>query len=312
MWAARALLCLWLCARASWGISLSAGPPSRQNAKPHLQFTSHHKTGSVLSEGLLSCVRGFENDPGRLPDCGMPMVYWHHWNGTIPDGCDKVVHFVRHPVDIVRSAYLYHRRTPPMGGATEPWEQQYLSETLGEERTRQLLSEHGLDELLGETVSEFLLRAPAEAGLQVVMLGIGGESVVEMKSSWRATRHDPRVHTICMADTWSGFDDMVRRMLRFIGSEEVAPGGDVAECFRRRDPQYLRDNDHITHNFVSHSEVQRLMDAIAVLDRDKFDGNFTKGGLAGWCGPDSQAGFAARGHAVDGGIDPRLLTDELA
>ena len=97
--------------RPADGVSIARDP--RQG----IMFTSHHKTGTVLSLELEVCFVGGHNASSNMRQLARRCKESRtlddlNWNGFVPSDCARLVHFVRTPREIVRSGYLYHRKVP--------------------------------------------------------------------------------------------------------------------------------------------------------------------------------------------------------
>jgi len=256
-----------------------------------IMFTSHHKTGTNLGLELESCFAG---DTGMTRDLSTQArrcietrtLADLNWDGTVPPNCDRVVHFVRTPREIVRSAYLYHRQQPPV----EPWLAFPAVQILGEAVPNNPF-------LAGETYNQYLLRVPMTVGVYAEMKQQVGDNFQKLESSYNATKDDPRVRTVCLEDAWGDFEGMIRGLAFHL---MLPYSGGIRSCSEQHDPGKHTFGTHTTHGTLTHSEMAQLRHTIASLDDEWFGGRFGKSPLSTMCGSKVTARRNQRDEWLDG------------
>jgi len=240
-----------------------------------IMFTSHHKTGTNLGLELESCFAGdleTTRDLALLAKrCKESRTLSDlNWDGVIPPDCDRVVHFVRTPREVVRSAYLYHRQQPPV----EPWLAFPAEQILGEAVPNNPF-------LAGETYNQYLVRLPITVGVYAEMKFQFEDNFHKMEASYNASQDDPRVRTVCLEDAWADFEGMVKGVAVHL---TLPYSTGVQSCTQRHDPSKHTFGTHTTQHTLSHAEVAQLRNTIARLDEDWFDGRFGKSPVSSQCG----------------------------
>jgi len=254
-------------------------------------FASHHKTGTNLGLELESCFAG---DPEITRDLSLQAkrCLEHrtlddlNWDGIIPPGCDRVVHFVRTPREVVRSAYLYHRQQPPV----EPWLAFPAEQILGEAVPNNPF-------LSGETYNQYLVRVPIPVGVYAEMKLQFGDNFGKMEASYNATKDDPHVRTVCLEDAWMDYGVMIRRIASHL---KLPYSTEVQSCTEQHDPSKHTFGTHTTHGTLSQTEMAQLRSTIARHDKDWFDGRFGKSPVASMCGSKVNERHNQRDQWLDG------------
>jgi len=239
-----------------------------------IMFTSHHKTGTNLGLELEACFAGLSSLTEDLRDraerCKEERTLDDlTWDGSVPPGCDRLVHFVRTPREVVRSAYLYHRQQPPV----EPWLALPAAEILGE-----AVADNPF--LPGETYNQYLVRVPVHVGVYAEMKFQFEDNFKTMEVSYNASKGDPRVQTMCLEDAWMNYETMVSNM----SSHLTLPYNEgVQRCSERHNPSKHTFGTHTTHGALTQEEVKELRQLIAQHDEMWFDGRFGKSPVADMC-----------------------------
>jgi hypothetical protein len=254
-------------------------------------FTSHHKTGTVLSLELEVCFVG-----GRNASSDMRVLARRckesrtlddlNWNGFVPPDCARLVHFVRTPREIVRSGYLYHRKVP----AVEMWLLRPAESIMGE-----AVPDNPF--LPGETYHDYLLRVPYTVGVYAEMKSFSGQVLMDMENAYQASKDDPRVLTQCLEEGWIGYEDMVRKVADHL---DLPLYDEVRRCAARHDPSKHSFTSHVTQGDLAPEEMAQLRDIIARHDEEWFGGRFGSSPLATFC---RAAGTMGRMAAAGRGLD---------
>jgi len=271
--------------RPADGVSIARDP--RQG----IMFTSHHKTGTVLSLELEVCFVG-----GRNASSSMRVLAKRckesrsledlNWNGWVPLDCARLVHFVRNPREIVRSGYLYHRKVP----AVEMWLLRPALEIMGE-----AVPDNPF--LPDETYHDYLQRVPYTVGVYAEMKSFSGQVLADMENAHQASRDDPRVLTMCLEEGWIGYEDMVRKVADHL---DLPMNDEVSRCAARHNPSKHNFASHVTQNALAPDEMAQLRDIIARLDEEWFGGRFGSSPLATLCRATGTIGrMAAAGRGLE-------------
>jgi len=249
-------------------------PPARPQDIVRIMFTGHHKTGTNLGLELEACFAGMtgytEDLKSRAKRCKEQRTLDDlEWDGSVPPSCDRVVHFVRTPREVVRSAYLYHRQQPPV----EPWLARPAVEILGE-----AVPDNPF--LPGETYNQYLVRVPIHVGLYAEMKFQSEDSFKTMAVSYNASKGDPRVETVCLEDAWMEYETLISNM----SSHLTLPYNEgVQRCSERYNPSKYTFGTHTTHGTLTQAEMSELRQIIAQHDEMWFDGRFGKSPIADMC-----------------------------
>jgi len=239
-----------------------------------IMFTSHHKTGTNLGLELEACFAGLSSLTEDLRDraerCKEERTLDDlTWDGSVPPSCDRLVHFVRTPREVVRSAYLYHRQQPPV----EPWLDRPAVEILGEAAPNNPF-------LPDETYNQYLARVPVHVGVYAEMKFQSDDNFKSMEVSYNASKGDPRVQTVCLEDAWMNYETLVSN----ISSHLTLPYNEgVQKCSERHNPGKYTFGTHTTHGTLTHEEMTELRQIIAQHDEMWFDGRFGKSPIADMC-----------------------------
>lgn len=266
--------------RPADGVSIARDP--RQG----IMFTSHHKTGTVLSLELEVCFVGGHNASSNMRQLARRCKESRtlddlNWNGFVPSDCARLVHFVRTPREIVRSGYLYHRKVP----AVEMWLLRPAVSIMGE-----AVPDNPF--FPGETYHAYLQRVPYTVGLYAEMKSFSGQVLADMESSYQASKDDPRVLTLCLEEGWTGYDDMVRKVADHL---DLPLEDEVSGCAAGHDPSKHKFANHVTQNSLAPDEMAHLRDIIAHHDEEWFGGRFGSSPLAALCSATGTMGRMASG-----------------
>jgi hypothetical protein len=248
--------------------------PGRQGDVVQIMFTSHHKTGTNLGLELEACFAGVSDLTSDLTSKAKRCKEERTlddltWDGAVPHGCDRLVHFVRTPREVVRSAYLYHRQRPPV----EPWLARPAVDILGEAVPDNPFSP-------GETYNQYLARVPIPVGLYAEMKFQFADNFKTMEVAYNVSKDDSRVQTVCLEEAWQNYEEMVRKM----ASHLKLPYNDgVQKCTERHNPSEHTFGTHTTHGTLTQAETAELRQVIANHDEKWFDGRFGKSALADMC-----------------------------
>jgi hypothetical protein len=262
----------------------------------NIMFASHHKTGTNLGLELESCFAGdpeieaaqvFRDLAVQAKRCKEQRTLDDlNWDGIIPPDCDRVVHFVRTPREVVRSAYLYHRQQPPV----EPWLARPAEEIMGEAVPNNPF-------LAGETYNQYLIRVPVPVGVYAEMKLQYDGNVKKMEASYNSSKDDPRVYTMCLEDAWMDYEGMVRKMASHL---KVPYSTEVQSCSERHNPGQHTFGTHTTHGTLTQTEMAHLRSTIVRHDEDWFDSRFGKSPVASMCGPKIKDRRTQRDEWLDG------------
>lgn len=278
------------------------------NPKHYPILASHHKTGTVLAlemawalSGVLNCTTlpqtewlsswGWEGwrKQGKAPCFEVLM----HWSGELPGPgqlpaatpAARVVHFLRDPLSMCASAYVYHKTL-----ADERWHDQPLEDSCGKASLLSTLCPvigRGAipAALANESYSEMLKRLPEEQGL-LVELQRCQVDIQEMSKAFEASRNNANVSTVCLEDVtedsarFSHF--WTQQVLNFYGFGKLE---DLPDKQRRKLIDEVAKYDlrsgkcetcvtHVTSSSDSAGEqARRAMEAkLAQIDSEYFQG----------------------------------------
>jgi len=239
-----------------------------------IMFASHHKTGTNLGLELEACFAGVSpltaDMASKAKRCKEERTLDDlTWDGTIPPSCDRLVHFVRTPREVVRSAYLYHRQLPPV----EPWLARPAVEILGE-----AVPDNPF--FPGETYNQYLARVPIPVGVYAEMKFQFEDNFRTMELAYNASKDDSRVQTVCLEDAWMNYEKMVSDMARHL---KLPCSKSVRRCTEQHNPGKHTFGTHTTHGTLTQTETAQLREIIAQHDEMWFDGKFGKSPLADMC-----------------------------
>lgn len=247
---------------------------ARRDDIVQIMFTSHHKTGTNLGLELEACFAGLssftEDLKSKAKRCKEERTLDDlTWNGSVPPGCDRLVHFVRTPREVVRSAYLYHRQRPPV----EPWLARPAVEILGE-----AVPDNPF--FPDETYNQYLSRVPIHVGVYAEMKFQFEDNFKTMELSYNVSKDDSRVQTVCLEDAWMSYEKMISSMASHL---KLPYNKGIEKCTEAHNPGKYTFGTHTTHGTLTQTELSELRQIIAQLDEMWFDGRFGKSPVADMC-----------------------------
>lgn len=235
------------------------------------RFVTYHKTGSVLAQSVLrSC----------LPDADIDLNIHGEFSATMP-----VLHFVRDPAAIVRSAYDYHLQS------TEPW----LFEPAHHYHV--VKNDAKLLEWYNETESyqEYLTKVPLWVGVRAEFIRCTAEIDAMFVNTKKCFRNTTECKQVCLEDFTSSSHKYLmtwRSVLDFLGLDRSS-----MECiggFDMLNPSYRGSQTHSTTK--KDLEASKIYEWFADLDLEFKGGAYREGSELLGCAPVS---FRASSHLDD-------------
>lgn len=229
-------------------------------------FAAHHKTGTLLAKEVAACL----NHHGQL----FVNVSNHYEGEDATQNFTKIVHFVRNPVSVIVSSFLYHR------DKGERWGNWH-----GSAKSIVNNSFMGKDEIeIGdrETYKELLNRVTTERGLLIEIrrflrppsysgqASMFGHEALQMRAAHNSCLQRGRTCVaVCLEDFMrnsSSFNASWSKALEHIGVNLDAPDrAKLRECVARADVHsgtFAGHEEHVTENAVTpagHAKLERLV-----------------------------------------------------
>jgi len=265
----------------------SARRRRREAEQIGIAFTMHHKTGTYLGLELERCCVENGETHNSFRRCLGNVSSEVFWKGVVPHDCSRIVHFVRSPIEIALSSYLYHRQQPPPESwlarpvescQANPWKECIPKEAVPDNHPS----------ITGETYNEYLNRVPMSAGVHMDMMATSFPILKEMEKAYLVSQSDPRVLTMCLEDSWADFEGMATRIATFL---DLPFSEGFRSCSELHDPSKHTFGTHTTSGSLTRGEENKLRDMIHFHDQKWFNGRFNASPLAAICGkPKDKAG----------------------
>lgn len=210
------------------------------------RFVVYHKSGWMLSWSVRRrCLR---NDTVTFANAGQ-----------FPDMIEvPVVHFVRDPIHMVKSAYLYHQKSiEPFLKKTNYSPELFVKDPL-------LGSEWRED----ETFQEFLLRLPMQLGVRAQYLQSYHSIQEKMMPNWvNCTAHADLCKQACLEDFMKSSESYNRTwlsILDFLGMDHSYM--DCISDFDMNSASFNGDREHTTSSDLSVNDENKILQYVLEAD----------------------------------------------
>lgn len=254
----------------------AACSPARNLTGQRILFGTHHKTGTVLAKAMSKCL--VKHHPELSIDVSGHIMALDRADDA---GYTKVIHWVRSPLALVVSSYLYTRTTE------EPWASYNGSAHAIINDT--YMGINNAEVLPSESYKDYLLRAPVEDGLETELRKFlrppaypgqlktkGHEALQVAIAHDRCAKNKNKCKEVClerfMADSKS-YMAAWRDVLLFLGICLDSPEErDLQKCLQKGDTHSVRffsHTGHVTFNENSERSNEDMKQMVRTFDEQE-------------------------------------------